>query len=347
MRLSFRGATTRVAAVLLIALAVAPRPASPTPSVAPRDDDPRVYLKLVRGADMPFAQVASTLEAALSEAGWTILSRTDAGVDPSACSFKSRVVVAVPQGYGKRLLSYGSHAAFAVPIRFVVWEDEEGVGVGATNPMNLNRTIVDEASSPEDWADVVRGIRAVTSKAFPRWTVNTEYGQERGNARIGRTMGIMAGGKFNDKLEDVLVRPAAGATPAAIADRLMKGLASVPGDWEWGIRGVYVLDMPEHGMTLLGVTGDEVERRSFDIVKHGGDGERKDMACPGIDHAAAYPVEIAISVVGGELRIQLVDEMYRMKMFFEDAGKMSFAKNMGMPGSIEDEIRTKILAILN
>jgi hypothetical protein len=34
-----------------------------------------------------------------------------------------------------------------------------------------------------------------------------------------------------------------------------------------------------------------------------------------------------------------------MKMFFEDAGKMAFAKNMAMPGSIEDEIRDKIKAI--
>ena len=31
--------------------------------------------------------------------------------------------------------------------------------------------------------------------------------------------------------------------------------------------------------------------------------------------------------------------MYRMKMYFEDAGKMKCAASMRMPGSIEDEIR--------
>jgi hypothetical protein len=41
-----------------------------------------------------------------------------------------------------------------------------------------------------------------------------------------------------------------------------------------------------------------------------------------------------------------VDEMYRMKMFFEDAGKMKFARNMGMPGSIEDEIKDLIRSAL-
>ena len=38
----------------------------------------------------------------------------------------------------------------------------------------------------------------------------------------------------------------------------------------------------------------------------------------------------------------LIDEMFRMKMYFEDAGKMKFAANMAMPGSIEDELRDLI-----
>ena len=34
--------------------------------------------------------------------------------------------------------------------------------------------------------------------------------------------------------------------------------------------------------------------------------------------------------------------MYRMKMYFEDAGKWAFAKNMGMPGSMQDEMQSQI-----
>jgi hypothetical protein len=34
--------------------------------------------------------------------------------------------------------------------------------------------------------------------------------------------------------------------------------------------------------------------------------------------------------------------MYRMKMYFEDAGKWAFMKNMGMPGSIEEEIALQV-----
>ena len=41
---------------------------------------------------------------------------------------------------------------------------------------------------------------------------------------------------------------------------------------------------------------------------------------------------------GDRVRIYLIDEMFRMKMYFEDAGKWAFMKNRGMPGSIEKEI---------
>ena len=39
----------------------------------------------------------------------------------------------------------------------------------------------------------------------------------------------------------------------------------------------------------------------------------------------------------------IVNEMYRMKVFFEDAGMLAFAKNMTMPDKIEKEIRKMAL----
>ena len=311
------------------------------------DDDPRVYLRLAEGITQPFDAVSETLEGALADAGWNVLSTVDCGVVEDRCDFASRVIVAYSDAHRSRLMPYGNHAAYALPVRFVIYQDESGIGIGSTNPMNLNRTIVDEETEPEDWADMAADIRSVVATAFPENLTDTEYGQRRGNARIGRTFGIMAGGKFTEKFKEVVTRPADGDDAAGIAAMLMDGIASVEGDWEWGIRPVYAIDLPENDMALVGVTGLYMESRSAGIVRHGGMDEREDMACPGIDHAAAYPIEVVVQVVDGELQIRLVDVMFRMKMFFEDAGKMSFAKNMGMPGSIEDEIKDKIRAVLN
>jgi hypothetical protein len=38
--------------------------------------------------------------------------------------------------------------------------------------------------------------------------------------------------------------------------------------------------------------------------------------------------------------------MFRMKMYFEDAGNWAFLKHMGMPGSIADEVNGQIKAAL-
>ncbi len=35
--------------------------------------------------------------------------------------------------------------------------------------------------------------------------------------------------------------------------------------------------------------------------------------------------------------------MFRKKMFFEDAGRMKFARNMRMPASIVDELKDVVL----
>ena len=40
----------------------------------------------------------------------------------------------------------------------------------------------------------------------------------------------------------------------------------------------------------------------------------------------------------------MLNVMYRMKMYFEDAGKWAFMKNMGMPGSLHDEVKKQIQA---
>ena len=57
-----------------------------------------------------------------------------------------------------------------------------------------------------------------------------------------------------------------------------------------------------------------------------------------VDHAAAFPIEVIVYPENGKVEAILLDSMYRMKVYFEDAGKWAFMKNMGMPGVIEDEV---------
>lgn len=334
MKTAYRSIAGLALALLLLS--------TPSPATA---EDPGVYLRLAESVPGPVAEVSARLEEALAARGWTVLAAFDAGV-PTDCPYHARVIVAYPNAHRASLLEAGSHAAYALPVRYVVYEDETGTGIGATNPMNLYRTIVDEDTEPEDWAPLAADIRAVVAGAFPDHTVQTEYGKRRGKSRIGRTFGIMAGGPFVEKFKEVVTRPADGATAEEIAASIERGLRADGDDWEWQIRPVYVLPIPEHDLAVVGVRGGPVEARSAEIVGAGGDDARKDMACPGIDHAAAYPMEVVVRVVEGELQVRLVDVMFRTKIYFEDAGTMAFATNMGMPGSIEDEVKDRIRAVL-
>jgi len=131
-----------------------------------------------------------------------------------------------------------------------------------------------------------------------------------------------------------------------VARRLHDGLARQAGAGEWKLRPAFLEDLAPRDIVVLGITGEPMEAKSFDIVGAGADASRRVMACPGIDHAASYPLELVLVQEDQTVHIQVVDEMFRMKMYFEDAGMMAFARNMGMPGSLGGELRQKVSAAL-
>ena len=103
-----------------------------------------------------------------------------------------------------------------------------------------------------------------------------------------------------------------------------------------GWRLVYTLDLGKANVVIFGVNSTSMEARAFRIA--GEKREGKNYRCPGIDHAAAFPIEVIVFKEKGMVKVGLLDGMYRMKVFFEDAGNWAFMKNMGMPGEIQDDI---------
>jgi uncharacterized protein (DUF302 family) len=302
----------------------------------------------MRVADFPggnVQEVSAQVEGAVERAGWNLLAAYDAGVDPEACSFQARVVVVDWPEHTRVVLSRGPYGAFAAPLRISIYQDESGVHVAAVNPRSLNRTMVAEEGMEGDWDHLADTLKKTLVEELGVVPADGEFGQLRDKGRIGRTMGIMAGGPFLEKLELVETVQAGDGGPDAVAQRLFEALQAAGAGKEWGVRPVYLM-APRPGVAVVGVTGDQMEARSFSIVGAGSDDGRSDYACPGLDHSAAYPLEVVLTQKGDVVEIYLVDEMFRMKMFFEDAGKMKFARNMGMPGSIEDEVKSLIRAAL-
>jgi hypothetical protein len=298
-----------------------------------------VYQYIVRNARGAFDEIGSAIEARAVSEGWEVVAAIDAGV-PDDCHFSARVFVLYDSLYAARVIGANPKTGpFAALDRVTVFEDENGLHVSVVNPHSINRTILmDDSAYEEMTASHLMALRKMIAAAVDGETSRTEYGQFREGGYIGKTMGVMAGGKFEDLLREKAGVP--GQSYKKVAARVREGLRET--SEQWGMEYAYQVDIPEFDMMILGATGTPMDSKSFEIVRQGSDQSREDFECPGIAYAGAYPIEVVVAERKGEVTVYMTDVMYRMKMYFEDAGKWAFMKNMSMPGSIEEEVAEQI-----
>ncbi len=298
-----------------------------------------VYEYVVESTSGSVELTTSAIQTEAESAGWKLLATRQAG-SPEGCEYQAMVLSLVEPAFAQQLMMINADTApFALVDRINIFEDEKGVHVSIVDPRSIHRTVLlDDPACTEPAAEHRESLRALITTALDTPGVERGYGQARSKGHIGRTMGVMAGGSFDGKIKDELeVR---GPDWRTIAERLAKAMRGP--ESEWGIELAYRYELPEHKTVILGCSGARMESKSFSIVRAGADKSRKKLTCPGIAHAGAYPLEVVVVGTEEGARIRMVDAMFRMKMYFEDAGKMAFMKNMGMPGSIADALRKSI-----
>ncbi|MHB1311126.1 MAG: hypothetical protein ACYC3L_03835 [Gemmatimonadaceae bacterium] len=313
------------------------------PAAAPAQGAQRTYVVVADSVPMTVGAASTAIAGALAGKGWTLLADHAVGTDQAQCSYGAHVIVAHQPARAAALLALGTQAAFAIPVRLAVFEDERGVHVSMVNPLSVERTIGAETGLEAGGRALVEEMTGIVVTATHGRRANHPYGQSRNRGLIGKTMGVMAGGPFASKVGTITT--AAGGTPAdvrRVADDLWHRLQQ-PARGKWQLHGIYRLELADQGMVLFGVSGAAMETKAFGIVGAGNDDSRSRFKCPGIAYAAAFPVELVVRRDGGSVRVEAIDAMFRMKMYFEDAGQMKFARNMMMPGSIADELNGIVL----
>jgi len=287
-----------------------------------------VYVKVVEKAKGSFDEVSNRVDSALKNAGWEILATYTSGV-PEGCTFRSRVIVFNSPVYAKSILSNGVKAAFALPLRAGIYEDESGISVAVLNPSSINRTMIHETKLDDLSLSTINSIVDSIAKDVPGSVVRKQIGEIRNKGRVGG----MGGGDFFDKIEEVYTaKDDTDATVKKVSENVRKGILENKKSWKL----LYTLDLSAQGAIIFGVTEPKMEGRAFKIA-----GEKRSSDSykfPGIDHNAAFPIEVVVYKDGGKVRVAVLDGMYRMKVYFEDAGNWAFMKNMGMPGQIQGEI---------
>ena len=302
---------------------------------------PGVYQYVVHRADGPVDGVAAAIASAAPDASFQVLARVPAAA-PAGCAFKAEVVALYSPEHGRQVVAANRRTGpFAVVDRVAVFEDEKGVHVSVLNPRSVVRTVLMEDQRHAALIEAhLAALRALVSGAVKGTPAAEDYGQAREKGYIGKTMGVMAGGLFAEKLQEVAV--VGGEDWRSVAESLRASLGKRGP--KWGLQLAYSLEIPEAESVVLGTTGTPMDAKSFAIVGAGADSSRDGLKCPGLAHAGAYPIEVVVAKDSGAVHVRVVDSMYRMKMYFEDAGKWAFMKNMGMPGSIQDEIGAQVRA---
>lgn len=310
-----------------------------SPAVAHGQDAQRVYVVVADSVPMPVPAAAAAIASELARRGWTVLADHAVGADGARCSFGAHVVVARWVEHDQAMRTRGAAAAYAVPVRLNVFDDESGVHVAMVNPLSVERTMVAETGLEAAGRALVGEVTNSVVAATHGRRADRAFGQSRKRGLIGKTMGVMAGGAFAGQIETIST--STGSTMAdvrRVADEIWTRLQQPPRG-KWLLRGVYRTELPDDGTVILGVSGAAMEAKAFEIVGAGDDDERAHFKCPGVAYAAAFPLELVIRHDGAQVKVEAVNAMFRMKMYFEDAGQMKFARNMLMPGSIAGELR--------
>ncbi|MCL5022023.1 MAG: hypothetical protein M1497_01405 [Nitrospirae bacterium] len=297
-------------------------------------EDFGMFVKVMDKFQGTFEEAVKGAEQALARNGWQILASYDASV-PEGCSHKAHTIVISSPTYGGKIMSHGARSAFSLPLRVGIFTDENGISLSFVNPASLNRTVLGDNVEKDLSVGTMRDLSALLASAGKGRVVNQQAGEVRSKGHVGG----MGGGAFTDKIEEVYKREDSGNALREITGKVREGITSNTNGWKL----VYTLDLGSD-VTVYGVNKAVTEAKAFRIA--GEKRESKVNSCPGVDHVSAFPIEVVVYKEKGMVRVMLLDEMYRMKVYFEDAGKWAFMKNMGMPGAIEREITAMVTSKL-
>ncbi len=288
-----------------------------------------VTVTLLSGLKADVGETSTNAESALKSAGFAVLASFDNGV-PEGCRSKARTIVFASEPWTAEVLSGGADKAFGLPMRLAVYGDAAGTGVALVNPVSLLRTFY--ASNAKD-AAAQKAVDTVSAALAPLGPVSAKQASQ---LRDSGEIGGMGGGAFPDKVVPVL---ASAKAPAEVAEAIRVGVADAAG---W--HAVYSYKASDD-VFVVGLTNAKTEARAFGIA-----GEKRATEAnpfPGLDHAAAFPIEVVVTKKGAGSSVTLLKEMWRMKLYFQDAGNWAFMKNMQMPGDIQNEIEAAVRKAVN
>jgi hypothetical protein len=334
-----------------------------------------IYLQLLKNVDGNIDQVGNVISGKLQNAGFQIILFRDVATpdivrDQTAdeCGFKAKEILFTSDAYRDFLTSYGNKYLSAVLLRLAIYQNEKGIQVNIVDPATINMIVFNDLYENDEEAkynevksktDVYRNkiIEAVHSAGLGE-NVQKPLPPIRDDediAESSKDMFMMVGELtfFNDEDQfPVIYKEKAGDVVSQIkklVDRIKSNLENdkpSKDDYEYRLTKnpdvlkwqiVAEIYSSDKSAAFLGITRPRTEGLSMDIAGHS---RETDMnKCPGLDHAGAFPIEVVIYKDGNNLVVRTAREMFRMDMFFWDAGMKAFMDHMSMPKILDASLK--------
>ncbi len=333
-----------------------------------------IYLLMVANVKGDINKVGDELKTRLKNAGYNILNYTEiASPDivrqkkDDQCGSKAKLILLSSNEFTKMITAHGNKYLVAAFLRVGLYETPDGIQIVIADPETINRIVFNDlwengkeneynqvvAKTKEFKANLVKTIHSIAGGTKEEKALEPIRSDED-LRESSRDMFMMVGKMtfFNDEDQFPVVYSRKNNEGRKGLERLISEMESniknfkpakddvdyryvaSPEVLKWRIIGqVY---SPDSSSVLLGITRPQTEGLSFQIA--GSSRETKENKCPGIDHVVAYPIEVLITQKNGQLLVNTAREMFRMDMYFWDAGKMAFMNHMSMPSVLDESI---------
>ncbi len=156
-----------------------------------------VFQYVVRQAEGSIDEISAAINDAAINSGWIVAGTTDSK-DPNNCDFMSRVIVVYQPNFADIIVGANVETGpYAALDRINIFQDEEGTHVSVVNPIPLTRTVLMEDKKYMDVsAKHLAELSAMIQSAVKGTPSSAQYGEFRTEGKIGKTMGVVAGGDF-------------------------------------------------------------------------------------------------------------------------------------------------------
>ena len=336
-----------------------------------------IYTKVFENLSVSVDEAGNKLVETLKSAGYEILSYENVATPAivrkdNSCNFKAKRILFRSDKLIKKLTSIDDKYLLASFLKIGIYEDEHGVQVNIADPETIGRIVLNdlwengkekEYNNAVNWLHQFREnlISTIHSAKLGKEVTKTQPPIRSGEdiRESSKDMFMMVGQLtfFNDEDQFPAIFSEPSNSPrkdlVSLLEKIKNNikkftptkedieyrLTKSPDVLKWKIEGE--IFSPDSNAFLIGITRPRTEGLSFHIA--GSARESDKNKCPGLDHVPAFPIEVLGIYQDGKIMLYTAREMFRMDMYFWDAGMSAFMNHMSMPSLLDESIKKALL----